>query len=86
MEFKTLLEVGLIGMMGIHMKENYSFLLIMALDRLHIQMAITIKDSGMKVKFKVMGPINSVMDLIIKDNFLIINLKVLDNITTKMTI
>ncbi len=58
----------------------------MALDISHIQMAITIKGSLLKEINKDMGLINFQMVMIIKDNILIINLKVMDNITPKMTI
>jgi hypothetical protein len=58
----------------------------MALDRSHIQVAITIKGSGIKVQHKVMELLNFQMVIIIKDNFLMINGKDMDNITAKMTI
>jgi hypothetical protein len=58
----------------------------MATDRRHFQMAITITGSGMKVNFKIMGPINSEMDHIIKDNGFKIIMKDMDNIIPKMII
>ncbi len=54
----------------------------MALDRSDLQMAITIKGSGIKEMYKDMGLLNFQMVIIIKDNGLMINGKDMDNFTT----